>query len=68
MPIDHFFQSLAVDVGDRGIAVVLSGTGSDGSRGIQDVRRAGGLVFCESPDTAQCNGMPLSVLARAQSR
>ena len=62
LPIDHFFRSLALDVGDRGIAVVLSGTGSDGSRGIQDVQRAGGLVFCESPDTAQFNGMPLSAI------
>jgi two-component system CheB/CheR fusion protein len=62
LPIDHFFRSLALDAGDRGIAVVLSGTGSDGSRGIQDVRRAGGLVFCESPDTAQFNGMPLSAI------
>jgi two-component system CheB/CheR fusion protein len=62
LPIDHFFRSLAQDVGDRGIAVVLSGTGSDGSRGIQDVRRAGGVVFCESPDTAQFNGMPLSAI------
>jgi two-component system CheB/CheR fusion protein len=63
LPIDHFFRSLAQDAGDRAIAVVLSGTGSDGSRGIQDVRRAGGVVFCESPDTAQFNGMPLSAIA-----
>jgi two-component system CheB/CheR fusion protein len=63
LPIDHFFRSLAQDVGDRSIAIVLSGTGSDGSRGIQDVRRAGGLVFCESPETAQFNGMPLSAIA-----
>ena len=63
LPIDHFFRSLAQDAGDRAIAVVLSGTGSDGSRGIQDVRRAGGLVFCESPETAQFNGMPLSAIA-----
>jgi len=63
LPIDHFFRSLAQDAGDRAIAVVLSGTGSDGSRGIQDVRRAGGVVFCESPETAQFNGMPLSALA-----
>ena len=63
MPIDHFFRSLAHDLGERAIAVVLSGSGSDGSRGIKDVRRAGGVVFCESPDTAAFNGMPLSALA-----
>ena len=68
LPIDHFFRSLAQDAGERAIAVVLSGSGSDGSRGIQDVRRAGGLVFCESPDTAQFNGMPLSAIATGVGR
>ena len=62
LPIDLFFRSLAQDVGARGIAVVLSGSGSDGSRGIHDVSRAGGIVLCESPDTAQFNGMPLSAI------
>ena len=63
LPIDHFFRSLAQDAGERAVAVVLSGSGSDGSRGIQDVSRAGGVVFSESPDTAKFNGMPLSAIA-----
>jgi two-component system CheB/CheR fusion protein len=63
LPIDHFLRPLAQDAGDHAIAVILSGTGSDGSRGIQEVRRAGGTVFCESPDSAQFNGMPLSAIA-----
>ncbi len=62
LPIDLFFRSLAQDCGDRAIAVVLSGSGSDGSRGVQEVSRAGGVVFCESPDTAQFNSMPLSAM------
>jgi two-component system CheB/CheR fusion protein len=62
LPIDLFFRSLAQDVGDRGIAVVLSGSGSDGSRGILEVSRAGGVVFCESTDTAKFSGMPLSAI------
>jgi two-component system, chemotaxis family, CheB/CheR fusion protein len=62
LPIDLFFRSLAHDLGPRAVAVVLSGSGSDGSRGILEVSRAGGAVFCESPDTAQFNGMPLSAL------
>ena len=62
LPIDLFFRSLAQDLGERAVAVVLSGSGSDGSRGIQEVARAGGAVFCESPDTAQFNGMPLSAI------
>jgi two-component system CheB/CheR fusion protein len=62
LPIDLFFRSLAQDVGDRAVGVVLSGSGSDGSRGIQEIARAGGLVLCESPDSAQFNGMPLSAI------
>ncbi len=62
LPIDLFFRSLAQDAGDRAIAVILSGSGSDGSRGVQEVSRSGGTVFCESPDTAQFNGMPLSAM------
>ncbi len=62
LPIDLFLRSLAHDAGERAVAVILSGSGSDGSRGIQEVSKAGGLVFCESPDTAQFNGMPLSAM------
>jgi two-component system CheB/CheR fusion protein len=60
LPIDHFFRSLAHDLGDRAIAVVLSGTGSDGSRGIRDVHEAGGLVIVQNPETAKFDGMPNS--------
>ncbi len=62
LPIDLFFRSLAQDAGERSIAVILSGSGSDGSRGVQEISKAGGTVFCESPDTAQFNGMPLSAM------
>jgi two-component system CheB/CheR fusion protein len=62
LPIDLFLRSLAQDVGERAVAVILSGSGSDGSRGIQEISKAGGVVFCESPDTAQFNGMPLSAM------
>jgi two-component system CheB/CheR fusion protein len=60
LPIDHFFRSLAGDLGDRAIAIVLSGTGSDGSRGIRDVHEAGGLVIAQAPETAKFDGMPNS--------
>lgn len=60
LPIDHFFRSLAHDLGDRSIAVVLSGTGSDGSRGLRDVHEAGGLVIVQTPETAKFDGMPNS--------
>lgn len=58
MPIDRFFRSLAQDSGEHAIGVILSGTGSDGSRGIRDIHEAGGLVICESKETAKFDGMP----------
>ena len=62
LPIDLFFRSLAQELGTRPVAVVLSGSGSDGSRGVAEIKKAGGTVLCESPDTAQFNGMPLSAI------
>lgn len=60
LPIDVFFRSLAQEASDRAVAIVLSGTGSDGSRGIVDVHNAGGLVLVQSEETAKFNGMPRS--------
>lgn len=62
LPIDTFFRSLAYDAKERAIAVILSGTGSDGSRAIKAVRDAGGLVVVQSPETAKFDGMPRSAL------
>ncbi|MBI1247596.1 chemotaxis protein CheR [bacterium] len=62
LPIDIFFRSLAKDAKEKAIAVVLSGTGSDGSRGIQDVHEAGGLVVVQSIQSAGFDGMPRSAL------
>ena len=58
LPIDVFFRSLAQDCGPRAVAIVLSGGGSDGSRGIRDVHDAGGLVLVQDTETAQFDGMP----------
>jgi two-component system CheB/CheR fusion protein len=60
LPIDHFFRSLANDCGRKSIGVILSGTGSDGSRGIMAINEAGGLVLCQDEDTAKFDGMPMS--------
>lgn len=62
LPIDHFYRSMAHDLGPRGIAVVMSGTGSDGSRGVLAIHDAAGLVFCQSSETAQFDGMPNSAV------
>ena len=61
-PIDIFFTSLEKEQKERGIAVVLSGTGSDGTSGIKVVKEHGGLVIVQKPETAKFDGMPKSVI------
>jgi chemotaxis methyl-accepting protein methylase len=61
--IDAFFESLAVDLGPRAIAVVLSGTGADGAAGAIRVKQAGGMVLVQDPKTAVHDGMPRAVIA-----
>lgn len=63
LPIDIFFSSLAGDAGERSAAIVLSGTGSDGSRGIKDVREKGGLVMVQTPEDAGFDGMPRAAIS-----
>ncbi|NBD24481.1 PAS domain S-box protein [Paenibacillus sp. T1] len=60
LPIDMFFRSLAADFGSRAVAVVLSGAGSDGSRGILAIKEAGGLVIAQDGFSAKFDGMPSS--------
>jgi len=62
-PIDQFFRSLASDRGRLAIGVVLSGTGSDGSRGVQEIHDAGGLVIAQDEATARFDGMPVAAIA-----
>ena len=62
-PIDLFFESLAEDCPERSIVIVLSGTGSDGARGIQAVREAGGITLAQDPTTAEFDGMPQNAIA-----
>lgn len=63
LPIDTFFESLARDRGERSMAVILSGTGSDGSRGLRAVKEAGGYVIVQSPSSARFDGMPSAAVA-----
>jgi two-component system CheB/CheR fusion protein len=62
LPIDTFFRSLAEDLQSRAVAVVLSGTGSDGSRGVRAVHEAGGLVAVQNQESAKFDGMPRSAI------
>ena len=62
-PIDIFLHSLAENLNERAIAVILSGTGSDGTRGVKAINEAGGVVLVQDPETAEFDGMPRSVMA-----
>jgi len=61
-PIDRFFKSLAAVWGNRSVALLLSGTGSDGTEGLQAISRAGGVAFVQSPETAEFTSMLTSAI------
>ncbi|PIX54793.1 MAG: chemotaxis protein CheR [Zetaproteobacteria bacterium CG_4_9_14_3_um_filter_54_145] len=63
LPIDIFFKSLAEDQEDKAIAIVLSGTGSDGARGIRTIKEKMGMVMAQDADSAKFDGMPKSAIA-----
>ncbi|HXE54223.1 MAG TPA: chemotaxis protein CheB [Tepidisphaeraceae bacterium] len=62
-PVDFFLRSLAVYGQSRAIAVILSGTDSDGSVGLRDVKGIGGITIAQEPKTAKFDGMPRSAIA-----
>lgn len=62
LTIDHFFSSLAEDCGEKAIGVILSGTGRDGSAGVEAIKNSGGLVIVQDPGTATFNEMPISAI------
>lgn len=66
LPIDHFFETLAVDQGPRAIGIVLSGTGHDGTRGLQVIKEHGGAVLAQDTATANQDGMPASAIRTGQ--
>ena len=61
--IDTFFQSLATDQQQYAIAVLLSGTGTDGTHGIEAIKNNGGFVLVQDPETARFDGMPKSAIS-----
>ena len=63
LPIDIFLNSLAEDQGERAAGIVLSGTGSDGSRGIRAIKEQGGLVMVQSEASAKFDGMPRAAIS-----
>jgi chemotaxis methyl-accepting protein methylase/signal transduction histidine kinase len=59
-PIDALLRTLAADLGNRAIGVILSGAGDDGTLGLQAIREADGIAFIQDPSTARQPGMPRS--------
>ena len=61
--IDQFFRSVADDQRDKVMAIVLSGTGSDGTLGLSAIKEHGGLTMAQAPETAKFDSMPRSAIA-----
>jgi len=61
--IDTFLHTLAEDKKDKAIAIILSGTGTDGTKGIHSIKEYGGMVIVQEPGTAKFDGMPNSAIA-----
>lgn len=60
--VNAFFSSMAADIGEDAIGVILSGTGSDGTVGLREIKASGGFTFAQEPATAKYGGMPQSAI------
>jgi len=63
LPIDFFFHSLAQDKRERAIGIILSGTGTDGTRGVRAIKEENGMVIVQIPESAEFDAMPRSAIA-----
>ena len=63
MAVDYFFRSLAQDQKSKAIGIVLSGTGADGTQGLEAIKAEGGLAIAQDPLSAKYDGMPHSAIA-----
>ncbi len=61
--VDILLTSLARELGERAVGVVLSGMGADGTLGLQAIKRQGGLTLVQQPETAAFDAMPRSAIA-----
>ncbi|MGC1619079.1 MAG: chemotaxis protein CheB [Candidatus Acidiferrum sp.] len=62
MSVDHFMRSLAEQLGNRAVGVILSGSGSDGTLGMAEIQAHGGMTFAQDEATAKYDGMPRSAV------
>jgi two-component system CheB/CheR fusion protein len=60
--VDIFFESLGEDMKHRAIGIVLTGAGTDGTSGSYSIHENGGIIMVQTPDTAQFQGMPQSLV------
>ena len=63
LPIDYFFRSLAETRKSQAIGVILSGTASDGTAGLEAIKTEGGITFAQEPASARYDGMPRNAIA-----
>jgi PAS domain S-box-containing protein len=62
LPIDIFFESISELYHERVIGVILSGTGTDGTRGMRAIKGHGGVSLVQDPSSAKFDGMPRSII------
>jgi two-component system, chemotaxis family, CheB/CheR fusion protein len=60
--VNLLFQSMAEEFDERAVGIILSGTGSDGTRGLRAIKSVGGVTFVQVPETAKYDGMPRSAI------
>lgn len=63
LPIDCFFRSMAEEMGEKAVCIILSGTATDGTQGLKAVKGEGGLAMVQEPQSAKYDGMPRSAIA-----
>jgi two-component system CheB/CheR fusion protein len=62
LPINIFLRSLAEERKSGAIGIILSGTGADGTSGMEDIKAEGGITFVQEPSTAKYDGMPRNAI------
>jgi two-component system CheB/CheR fusion protein len=62
LTVNFFMRSLAEERKSRAIGIILSGTGADGTLGLQDIKAEGGITFAQEPASAKYDGMPRSAV------
>lgn len=63
LTVNTFFSSMAMDLGQKAIGVILSGLGTDGTEGLWAIKKAGGMVIARDPQSSEFASMPSSAIA-----